>query len=79
MEWFKEQFSQSNIIAGLLSLGIWGTIVYLSIIQVPVPDLLTAGGMAIIAFFFGSKVGRREGEERAARAAKSKRGGYYNG
>ena len=67
MEWFKDQFAQSNIISGLLALVVWGAVIYLAITQVEIPDVLVAGGMSIIAFFFGSKVGQREGMARAVR------------
>lgn len=66
MQWLKEEFSKSNIISGCLAIAIWGAVIYLSVIQAPIPDLLYAGGMSIIAFFFGSKVGQREGMDRAA-------------
>lgn len=67
MEWFKDEFSKSNIISGLLAAGVWGAIIYLAIAQFPIPDILYAGGMSVIAFFFGSKVGHREGLNRATR------------
>jgi len=73
MDWFKEQFEQSTIISGLLALGVWGAIITLSVQQVPVPDILYAGGMAVIGFFFGSKVGNDQGE-RQARFRMSHRG-----
>lgn len=57
MEWFKQEFSKSNIISGILSLVIWLAIIYLSIVQVVIPDILYFGGASVIAFFFGSKVG----------------------
>jgi len=66
VQWFKEEFSKSNIISGFLAVAIWSAVIYLSVVQAPIPDLLYAGGMSIIAFFFGSKVGQREGMARAA-------------
>lgn len=57
MEWFKAEFSKSNIISGIIALLIWGTIIYLAIVQVQVPEILYYGGASVIAFFFGSKVG----------------------
>jgi len=67
VEWFKDQYQKSNIISGWLAVTIWGAIVYLSVVQVPVPDILYAGGMAVIAFFFGTKVGEQSGVNRALR------------
>jgi uncharacterized membrane protein len=66
MEWFKQEFARSNIISGFLAIAIWGAIIYLAVVQVAVPDILYVGGTTVIAFFFGSKVGQREGMERAA-------------
>lgn len=57
MEWFKQEFSKSNIISGILALLIWITIAYLSIVQIPVPEILYYGGTSALAFFYGSKVG----------------------
>ena len=67
MEWFKTEFSKSNIISGLLALVIWLVVCYLAVTQVPIPDVLTAAGMAVIAFFFGAKQGIRTGYSEAMR------------
>lgn len=57
MKWFKQEFSKSNIISGILALLIWGVIAYLSIVQITVPEILYYGGTSALAFFWGSKVG----------------------
>lgn len=57
MDWFKTEFSKSNIISGILALLIWSVIAYLAIVQIPVPEIFYYGGASVIAFFFGSKVG----------------------
>ena len=67
MDWLKDQFSRSNIISGLLAVGIWGAVIALSLQQAPIPDILYAGGMSVVAFFFGTKVGERNGEEKVYR------------
>lgn len=67
MDWFKDQFAQSNIISGVLALLVWCAVIYLAVTGAAIPDVLIAGGMAIIAFFFGSKVGQREGMNEVAR------------
>ena len=67
MDWLKDQFSRSNIISGLLAVVIWGTICYLAVAVTPIPDILYAGGMSVVAFFFGTKVGERNGEEKVYR------------
>ena len=61
MQWFKSEFSKSNIISGLLAVVIWAVVCYLAVVQVPIPDVLTAAGMAVIAFFFGAKAGTKTG------------------
>lgn len=65
MQWFKSEFSKSNIISGLLAVVIWSVVCYLAVVQVPIPDVLTAAGMAVIAFFFGAKQGVRSGYSEA--------------
>lgn len=73
MKWFWEQFAQSNIISGLLSLGIWGAIVYLAIVGLPIPDILYVGGTTVIAFFFGTKQGKVEGRLQVLRDFNTRR------
>lgn len=65
MEWFRIEFSKSNIISGVLALGIWGAVIYLAVVQAPIPDILYVGGTSVLAFHFGAKVGQREGLGRA--------------
>ena len=57
MDWLKDEFSKSNIISGFLTMAIWGAIIYLSVAQIEIPDILYVGGTSVIAFFFGSKAG----------------------
>ena len=56
---FWEEFGKSNIISGLLALAVWAAIIYLSVAGQPVPEVLVSGGLAVIGFFFGSKVGEQ--------------------
>jgi len=65
MKWLQRQWEQSSIISGLLALGIWGGIIALALQQAPIPDILYAGGMGVIGFFFGAKVGQQAGERSA--------------
>lgn len=67
MQWFKSEFSKSNIISGLLAVVIWMVVCYLAIAQIEIPDVLTAAGMAVIAFFFGAKQGTKTGYSEAMR------------
>lgn len=79
MDWLKDQFSRSNIISGLLAVAIWGGIIYLAVVQAPIPDILYAGGMSVVAFFFGTKVGQREGEEKILTTIERWTGGNWHG
>lgn len=65
MKWLQEQWEKSNLISGLLALAIWGGIITLSLMQAPIPDILYAGGMGVIGFFFGAKIGSDSGERKA--------------
>lgn len=65
MLWLKSEFSKSNVISGTLAIVIWGVVCYLAIVQVDIPEVLTAAGMAVIAFFFGAKQGARSGYSEA--------------
>lgn len=67
MNWFKSEFSKSNIVSGLLAIAIWIAIIFLAVTQVPVPDILSIGGTTVIAFFFGAKQGQSEGRSQAYR------------
>lgn len=48
-------FRESVILQGVLSIGLWGSAIYLMIVGKPVPDLLAAGCGAVITFWFVSK------------------------
>jgi len=67
MDWLKDEFSKSNIISGFLAIIVWLAVIYLAIMQLPVPEILYFGGASVIAFFFGSKQGRTEGHTAALR------------
>lgn len=57
--WFREQWEKSNIISGLLAVGIWTVIGYLSVIGRDPPDVLVGAGGMIIGFFFRAKPSER--------------------
>lgn len=58
---FAELLHQSVIFQGLLTLMVWGAVVFISVYQVvnslqnAIPDVLGVGAGAIIAYFFASK------------------------
>jgi len=79
MEWLKGEFSKSNIISGLLALGVFGTIIYLSVMQLPIPEILILLAGTIGGFFFGSKKGLAEATRRAMTPLHRKEGSSNNG
>jgi len=52
---FWSLLKESIIVQSLMTLMLWGAIVYLVITGQTIPDLLSAGGMAILGFWFGAK------------------------
>ena len=72
MDWFKGEFSKSNIISGFLAIAIWGAIIYLSVCQLAVPEILYFGGASVIGFFFGAKTGAITAQAEARKEALDK-------
>lgn len=52
---FWSLLKESVIIQGVLTLGLWGAIIFLAVTGAEVPEILTTGGVAILGFWFGSK------------------------
>lgn len=52
---FWELLEESVLIQGIMTLALLGTIIYLVVQQIPVPDILTNGFLLILGFYFGSK------------------------
>jgi len=46
---------ESVIVQGILTLGLWGTIIYMAICGIEIPEILAAGGYSILGFWFGTK------------------------
>lgn len=61
MNRIADAFISSAVIQGILTLGLWGTIIYMSVQSQEVPDLLAVGGGAILTFWFKTKVEARSG------------------
>jgi len=53
---FWSLLRESVIVQGIMTLMLWGAIVYLAVTAQPIPELLATGGVAILGFWFGSKV-----------------------
>jgi hypothetical protein len=48
---------ESTIVSGLIALSTVGALVYLSVIGQAIPDALQMVVIAVVSFFFGTKVG----------------------
>lgn len=73
MDRFWDLLQRSVIVSGILALVVWGAIIYLAVVQQPVPDILYYGGITVIAFFFGNKQGA-DAERMRATLEKEKEG-----
>ena len=66
MNRFWDAWEKSTIVSGTVALGLTVAVIYLSVIQAPIPEALSFGFGAVIGFFFGSK--GRDATERAVQA-----------
>lgn len=57
MTWNKD--TAWIIVQAILTLGIWGAVIYMAVTGQDVPEVLLAGGTTILGFWFGSQVERR--------------------
>lgn len=55
MEKFYELLKESVLIQAIIALSLLGAIIYLTVIQVAVPDILVNGFLLVLGFYFGSK------------------------
>ena len=55
MDKFLELLEESVLIQATMALGLLGTIIYLVVNKMPVPEILTNGFLLILGFYFGSK------------------------
>jgi uncharacterized membrane protein YfcA len=56
MNTFWQLFRESVILQGVLTVSLWGVLLYLVVIGQEVPDVLMAGATTVLGFWFGSKV-----------------------
>ena len=52
---FWELLEESVIIQGLMTVGLWGIAGYLLVVGKPIPEILQAGCLTILGFWFGTK------------------------
>lgn len=73
-----DMLSESTLITGVLALGVVGTCAYLAISGQPIPESIAGMGFSIIAFFFGSKVGKQTERIHAQLKAQKEKEKLYN-
>ena len=56
MDTFWSLLKESIITQAVLTVMIWGAVVYLAVTHQAIPEILTAGGMGILGFWFGAKI-----------------------
>jgi len=79
MKWFQDQFAQSNVISGFVVVALVVVISYLAVTGQPIPEVLSVGFSTVVAFFFGSKMGQRDGYAQAMRQAEKAQKGVNCG
>lgn len=55
MEKFWESFNKSTIVQGTIAGALTGGVVYLSVAQAEIPEVLGNGFLLMLGYFFGSK------------------------
>ena len=66
---FWDAMNKSILVSSMLALCVWSAILYLAIVQTPIPEVLAAGGALILGYFFGSRSGQQIERVQAANAA----------
>ena len=56
MNKFWSLLKESVLLQALLTLGIWGAVIYLVVADHSVPDILSMAANLVLGFYFGSKL-----------------------
>ena len=56
MDKFWSLLKESVILQAILTVSIWGAVIYLIIAGQPVPDILNMAANLVLGFYFGSKL-----------------------
>jgi len=56
MDKMWQALRESVILQGILTVGIWGVVLWLVVNGMEVPEILTNAGYTILGFWFGTKV-----------------------
>ena len=62
MNRLADAFISSAVIQGILTLALWGVIMYMAVNEQDIPDLLAVGGGAILTFWFKTKIEARSNQ-----------------
>lgn len=60
----------SDVIAGVIALACVGAMIFLSIVEKPIPEVLTNVSITAVAFYFGTKNGQSSAIARLAHPVK---------
>lgn len=63
MKAFYDALRESIITQAVLTVGIWGVVLFMFATGQTPPDPLMGGAMLILGFYFGSKVGYPQGQQ----------------
>lgn len=72
MERFWDAWDKSTIVSGVIAVGLLVTVIYLAVIQAPIPEAVSFAFGSVVGFFFGSK--GRDDARRAVEAVRAERG-----
>ena len=53
---FWQLFKESVILQAILTLGIWGAVIYLALADRAIPDVMLGAANLVMGFYFGSKL-----------------------
>lgn len=69
MDKFWDAFNKSMIVQACIAGSLTGGVVYLAVVQAPIPEVLSNGFLLMLGYFFGAK-GMQEAQSLAKRLSK---------
>ncbi len=64
MQTFWLLLKESVILQAVLTLSVWGVLLYMVVMGNPVPDILTTAASLVLGFYFGSKLSLSRAQEK---------------
>lgn len=61
MKIFWELFRESVILQAVLTVGIWGAMIYLVLTSQVIPDIMSQAAYLVLGYYFGSKLSMAKG------------------